>query len=105
MTDQQKKKILTSHLLSLQMTKVNIAISSESLGVLIVEQDDKVIIKKKKVESSEQSGVCPEIKAANIPSGACLSFINNTRIVSITQAAKILRTSPRPITFSFEFPK
>jgi len=80
-----------------------VTISSQSLGITIDEQHGKAILTKKKVASSEQSGVCPEIKAANIPLGACLSCINGTKIASVAQAAHIIRTSPRPVTLRFEF--
>ena len=47
--------------------------------------------------------VCPEIKAANIPRGACLSVINGTKIKTVVQAAQIMRIFPRPVTVRFEF--
>jgi len=97
--DRKKKKLDHHHK---QMVGV-VTISSQSLGITIDEQHGKAILTKKKVASAEQSGVCPEIKAANIPLGACLSFINGTKIASVAQAAHIIRTSPRPVTLRFEF--
>jgi len=93
------------HSFTTRMTVVNITIhvSSQSLGITIGDKDGKTIMIEKKVASSEQFGVCPEIKAANIPLGACLSFINGTKIVSVAQAAQIIRNSPRPIAICFEF--
>jgi hypothetical protein len=103
MTNQEREEVWTSHLFTARTTVVNITISSQSLGVEVKVQDGKAILTKKKVASADQSGVCPEIKAANIPLGACLSFINGTKIVSTKQAAQILRSSPRPVTIRFEF--
>ena len=48
-------------------------------------------------------GVCPEIKKANIPLGARLSFINGTKITTLAQARRLIRTSPRPVAICFEF--
>jgi hypothetical protein len=103
MTNQEREEVLVSHLFTTRKTEVNITISSRSLGITIDEQDGKAILTDMKVASSEQSGVCPEIKAANIPLGACLSFINGTKITTVPQAARIVRTSPRPVAVRFEF--
>ena len=103
MTNQEREEVLSSHLFTTQTNVVNVTISSQSLGVEVKEQNGKAILIKKIVASSDQSGVCPEIKAANIPLGACLSFINGTKIASVAQAAHIIRTSPRPVTLRFEF--
>ena len=67
------------------------------------EQHDNVIMTKKYVGISGDPGVCAEIKQANIPLGARLSFINGTKITTLAQAAYLLQNLPRPVSICFEF--
>jgi hypothetical protein len=99
---EQRREKEKQELLQPAMTKINIAVSSKSLGIFIAEVDGTVIMTQKK------AGVCPEILAANIPLGASLPFIvlPNSQCVKLTtaaQAVQILQTSARPITVRFEF--
>ncbi len=102
MNKKEREKVLEKKNVKKRKKEEKIKKKEKEKGIKIEEQNGKAILTKKKVASADQSGVCPEIKTANIPLGACLSVINGTKITTVAQATQIIRTSPRPIVICFE---